>query len=127
VLVDKIDIVEFEPIRVTYRMLKDRTAQMESAVALIDYQKCQQLLHGSLLVQVNEGPAKMAEVFLGGEGGNEKYIRKLGVAFQSFLNINEKGLRLHAQWVKQNPAFTPLQNELESGFLSFRDKLKQYL
>jgi hypothetical protein len=127
VLVTKIESVEFEPIRVAYRMLKDRTGQMETAVASSDYQKCQQLLHGSLLVQVNEGPAKMAEVFLGAEGGNEKYKTKLAIAFQSFLNINETGLTLHAQWVKQNPAFTPLQTELESGFLSLQDKLKQYL
>jgi hypothetical protein len=69
----------------------------------------------------------MAEVFLGADGGNEKYKKKLGAAFMSFLNINEKGLRLHATWVRQNPAFTPLQNELESGFLSFQDKLKQYV
>jgi hypothetical protein len=100
---------------------------MENAVGLKDYQKAQQLLHGSLLVQVNEGPAKMAEVFLGGEGGNARYKKKLAKAFESFLDVNHRGLTLHARWTQQNPAFKPLQNELESGFLSLQENLKRYV
>jgi hypothetical protein len=44
-------------VRVAYRQLRDRVTMMERAINCRDYRKMQQLLHGSLLIQVNEGPS----------------------------------------------------------------------
>lgn len=116
---------DIEPIRVSYRALRERIQVMSSAIERHDYKAVQQLLHGSLLVQVNEGPSVMAEVFLTGDK-ETKYTKKLQDAFRDFLKTNEEGLKLHATWVSQNTDFIPLQHELESGFTSLSEKLASY-
>jgi hypothetical protein len=130
---------EYMPVRVTYRMLRSRVVMMEKAVAAGDNRQIQQLLHGSLLVQVNEGPSKMAEVFLWKseedaafvknreDPGYIKYAGKLRDAFRDFLVINKRGLQKHGQWVRENPAFRMLQDELESGYVSLEEKLADYV
>jgi hypothetical protein len=121
---------EFMPVCVAYRQLRTRVTMMETACQTHDYRQIQQLLHGSLLVQVNEGPSKMAEVFLAEPAPDDNYRKwanKLRLTFGNFLAVNEKGLRLHAKWTKENTAFRPLQDELESGFTSLAEKLAKYL
>lgn len=118
---------EYEPIRVAYRQLRMRNDGMQSAVEQSDYRQIQQLLHGSLLTQVNEGPSKMAEVFLGPNKQKTKAHEKLTRAFEDFLRINGEALALHAQWVSQNPAFMALHHELESGFAALTDRLAEYI
>jgi len=68
---------EFEPIRVAYRQLKERINMFDIAIKQKNIRQIQQLLHGSLLVQVNEGPSKMVEVFAGSDVEDSKYKRKL--------------------------------------------------
>jgi hypothetical protein len=116
----------FEPIHVSYMQLKDRVSGMRQAIDSGDYRKIQQLLHGSLLVQVNEGPVKIAEIFL-----VKQYVGKcqdkLRERFHEFLEVNRNALALHRRWVKLNPAFGLLQDELEAGFASLDEKLQCYL
>jgi hypothetical protein len=127
VLPENINEREFMPVRVTYRMLSDRVKMLETPIAAVDYRQIQQLLHGSLLVQGNEGPSKMAEVFLSGGDVDARYAEKLRNTFRQFLAVNKQGLRTHAKWVNENIAFRPLQEELESGYANLADKLSQYL
>lgn len=124
-----IDITEkeFAPIRVSYRQLKDRIAMFRSAIEQKDYRAIQQLLHGSLLVQVNEGPSKMAEIFLADDYEKSKYTQKMKTAFQQFVKINQRALNMHGKWVIDNPAFVPLQHELESGLISLVEKLSKWI
>ena len=127
---------DFAPIKVAYKQLYDRCAQIQAAISQSNFRQIQQLLHGSLLVMVNEGPSRMAEVFLS-ENGNyelegdpskmEKYQKKLRNAFRLFLKVNEEALKLHFDYVESNPMFVPLQNELESGYTSLHDKLYKYI
>jgi hypothetical protein len=121
---------EFMPVRVAARQLQSRVDMMAKAVSSGDNRQIQQLLHGSLLVQVNEGPSKMAEVFLATESEDReyrKYAEKLRDAFRSFLTINKRGLDKHALYVREVPAFRVLQDELESGYLSLEEKLERFL
>jgi hypothetical protein len=127
VLAENITIKDFMPIRVTFRMLRERVAMLDRAIAAMDYRQIQQLLHGSLLVQVNEGPSKMAEVFLDGQDVDPKYAAKLRECFRQFLVVNKNGLEAHSKWVSENTAFRPLQEELEAGYESLRDKLRKFL
>ena len=117
---DDITITELQPIRVSYRQLKMRVNTLKEAIERVDFRQIQQLLHGSLLTQVNEGPSKLAEVFLS-KGEDTKYTRKLKEAFVEFVNVHESGLKIHAKFVAQNPAFVPLQHELETSFASLRE------
>lgn len=125
--VANIKTIEIEPIRVSYRQLRERVAAMREAVNSQDMRQVQQLLHGSLLVQVNEGPTKMAEVFLGNSKAETKYTLKMKNEFREFLNVNQQGLKLHARWCMENTEFIPLQRELDSGFQSLKEKLEAYL
>lgn len=119
-------VIEYEPIRVSIRQIKERLDLYEAAIAKNDAQAIQPLLHGSLLVQVNEGPTKMAEVFLGGQA-RTKYTEKMRQLFQKFLDLNNQGLAIHRRFVQQNPGFQELQNQLEAGYDSLKDKLMPYL
>ncbi|OHT04801.1 Dedicator of cytokinesis family protein [Tritrichomonas foetus] len=119
-------VVEYEPIRVSIRQIKERIQQYEAALAKQDHQAIQPLLHGSLLVQVNEGPTKMAEVFLG-SNLRTKYTEKMRRLFQTFLELNAQGLAIHGAFVRLNPGFQELQNQLEEGFKNLTAKLSPYL
>ena len=119
--------VIIQPIRVSYRQLRERITMLHNAIERNDIQQIQQLIHGSLLVQVNEGPSKMAEVFLKDPDKNDKYVIKLKNAFHEFLEENANGLKIHAKWVIDNPEFVALQQELESGFNSLKEKLSEYI
>jgi hypothetical protein len=127
VMVADMQVKEFQPARVAFRQLRDRTRAIENALAVGDFRKMQQLLHGSLLVQVNEGPSKMAEVFLSKLGGDEKYERKLDIQFREFLRVNTMAVAAHGKWAEDNPAFKALQDELEAGLMSLGDKLRYCL
>jgi hypothetical protein len=59
VMVADMQVREFQPARVAFKQLRDRTRVIENALAVGDFRKMQQLL-----VQVNEGPSKVAEMFL---------------------------------------------------------------
>ncbi|OHT16050.1 hypothetical protein TRFO_13553 [Tritrichomonas foetus] len=124
-----INVVEKEyfPLRVAYRQLRDRITQLRNAICQRDYRAIQQLLHGSLLVQVNEGATKMAEVFLKPGYEKTKYTEKLINAFVAFQKVNQQGLKIHGKWVHDNPMFTPLHQELESGLTGLIEKLALYL
>jgi hypothetical protein len=128
---EKITEKEFMPVRVAYRQLRTRVVAMVKAVEASDYRQMQQLLHGSLLVQVNEGPYKMAEVFLSGRSHEEeqyaRYADKLRVTFKEFLAVCQAALKVHGKWTKENTEFKPLQDELESGFQSLEEKVAKFL
>jgi hypothetical protein len=114
---------EFPPIRVAFRQIRDRVEFIENAFAAKDVRKVQQLLHGSLLVQVNEGPAKIAEVFLAKPGVDPKYETKLKRQFAGFLHACAAALKFHGEWTNDNVEFKALQYELEAGFAGLEQKL----
>ena len=126
-LVISTKMVESEPIRVSYRQLRERVDLLRDAITTKDMRKIQQLLHGSLLVQVNEGPSKMAEVFLKENVKETKYTTKLRQAFQEFLKVNKQGLDIHSKWCEENSEFIPLQHELQCGFDALSEKLKSFI
>ena len=127
VLVIDESTVEYEPIRVSCRQLGQRINQLKIAIQNQESQTVQQLLSGSLMVQVNEGPSRMAEVFLGDEKkSNGKYETKLRGLFEEFLAANEEGLKYHANYVISNPTYTMMQHEMEAGLEALRDKLAKF-
>ncbi|KAH0803728.1 Dedicator of cytokinesis family protein [Histomonas meleagridis] len=119
-------IIEYEPIRVSIRQLKERLNAYKEALEKKDTNAIQPLLHGSLLTTVNEGPVVMAEKFLS-TSLRTKYTESMRKKFNLFLEYNKKGLELYNELVKSNPKFKPLQDELEEGFKNLSDKLKPYL
>ena len=116
-------ITDFEPIRVVYRQLRERVADIYEAYSLRDGVKLQQLLSGTLVVTVNEGPEKIAEIFLSKNSNDENYKKrkvKLQNEFKKLLNILEKAVLFHGELVLKNPEFVQLQVQLENGL----DRLK---
>lgn len=126
VKVQRKEVIEYEPIQVACRQLSERVALLKNAIVSGDNQAVQQLLHGNLMVQVNEGPSRMAEVFLQSERDGE-YENKLKDIFREFLKANADGLKLHAKYIASNPIFSMMQHELEAGYDSLSEKLKKYI
>ncbi|KAH0794681.1 Dedicator of cytokinesis family protein [Histomonas meleagridis] len=131
--VEKYEEKEFMPIRVSYRQLRDQLNSFEKAIEQDDTIKIQQLLHGTLLAQVNVGPCKIAEVFLSDNNSNNtndkihlKYVRKLKEIFGAFIPVIKKALEIHDKMVQSQHEFRPMQDQLEAAFVSFNDTLSKY-
>ena len=118
--------VEYEPIRVSCRQLKERLTAYELAIQTKSISQIQPLLNGSLCVQVNEGPTKMAEVFLGGNL-KTKYTEKMRAVFKKFLELNKVALEIHREASNNNPNFAALQEQMDIGYESLSKKLAPYL
>ena len=122
------DITEFPPIRVSYRQLREKLISLETAVQSRDCQEIQRLLHGTLLAQVNEGPVKIAEVFLSEKNTNDKYQTKMIEIFNDTIDALKRALEIHGKWVAESqPEFKPLQEQLEHEFKAFVEKLTKYI
>lgn len=124
------EIKEFLPIKVSYKQLNERLVQFDNAIQESDFLNIQQLLHGTLLVQVNAGPTKIAELFLSNRSEDPEYTKyqaKLRNSFKAMETKIQTALEMHRKWVFQGqPIFKPLQEQLESGFKDFKDKLSNY-
>lgn len=116
---------DYSPIQVAYKQIRERTEMIQRACTENDFQNLQQLLHGSLLVQVNAGPAKMADIFFRSTNVEEKYKKKLLDAFKSFIEANEKAIKVHGTFVSQGQykCFVMAQSAYEAGLETLKEKL----
>ncbi|OHS98550.1 Dedicator of cytokinesis family protein [Tritrichomonas foetus] len=117
----------FSPIQFSCQNLQKQIDLIEEACARKMYKALQPLIQGALLVTVNEGPQKIAEVFLGNPDQDKKYQSALREIFRQFLKTNEKAVILHAEYVKTNPVYAMLQDELEAGLNRLNSALQPYL
>lgn len=123
---ENIKNIIFSPIEFSCQNLQKQIDLIEEACARNDFQALQPLIQGSLLVQVNEGPKKIAEVFLG-SGVETNQTRELRNIFRKFIEANSHAVHLHAEYVKKNPVFSVLQDELDSGLNRLMSSLQPYL
>jgi hypothetical protein len=121
-----IETAQFRPIEYSCQSLQQQVDKIKEAATLKDFTALQPLLQGSLITQVNEGPKKMAEVFLTGANEDEHtmMLRKL---FRKFLNANSIGVQAHQEYVKTVPVFQPMQEQLEAGLNRLRSTIQPYL
>lgn len=121
-IVDGVETKEYEPLINAYRQIRKRTETMSTAIKARDYRQVQQLLHGSLIVTVNEGPEKIAEAFKD-VSIEFKAKKRLQEEFFKLLEILKVALDFHGEWVTWNPEFVPLQVQLEDSYVDFSSKI----
>ena len=119
-------VVEYEPIRVSCKQMKERLQIYHLVLNKGDMPALLPLLQGSLLAQVNEGPLKIAEVFLS-SGPRTKYTEKLRDLFRQFLMLNEKGLEMVQDFVKSDPSYGSLLTMMIEGMDNLRKQMTPYL
>jgi hypothetical protein len=83
------------------------------------------VLQGSLIPTVNDGPIRIAEVFL--VGPTSKYQLKLKRAFQEFLYANFNGLCLLKEAVSEGDPLSDLHDVLHKGYFQLKSVLKKYI
>ena len=132
----------FEPIEYAVQNIQSQVSKINEACARVSsefqslkpgdgldkiqsFKELQPLIQGSLLVQVNEGPEKMAEVFLNGE--EKPHQDELRKAFREFIQANTAAVKLHGKIVMKYPIYAVLQEELDLGINKLTSKLQQYL
>jgi hypothetical protein len=120
---------EFSPIEYSCQNLELQIDRIEEAMVRKDFGALQPLIQGSLLTAVNEGPKKMAEVFLTGDEGseNEEHRIQLRALFRQFIRANSLAVVMHSDHAHQNPVFAVLQEELEIGLNRLSSTLQPYL
>lgn len=116
-------IIDYEPIRVSYRMLRDRTKDIYNAIAAKNTQLVQQLLYGSLCAQVNEGPARIADIFMPSDSPKKE---KLAREFKNLLQALQDGLEYHEEAVIEDQQSESMQAMMESSFENLKMKLAAY-
>lgn len=127
---ENITTTVFSPIEYSCESLRKKISSIREACARRDYGNLQMLIQGALLVQVNEGPKKMAEVFLGkgdNENENMQHCAELRATFRKFLKANSLAVKVHSEYAKKNPCFAVLQEELEAGLNRLTSTLQPYL
>lgn len=127
----------FSPIEYSIQNLQKQIDLIEEACArmklnmnekqhVVNLQSLQRLIQGTLLVQVNEGPKKIAEVFLGSGEQNSK-TRELRNIFRKFIEANVHAVKIHSENIKNYPNFRDLQDELDSNLNGLMSSLQPYL
>ncbi|KAI5501669.1 memory T cell proliferation [Trichomonas vaginalis G3] len=94
------------------------------------FKELQPLIQGSLLVQVNEGPEKMAAIFLNTQSTDPTiavHQEKLRQIFREFLEANDEAVQIHGEMVVKLPIYSVLQEELVLGLSKLTSNLQQYL
>lgn len=127
---ENITTTVFSPIEYSCESLRKMISNIENACARQDYGGLQMLIQGALLVQVNEGPKRMAEVFLVNseeDGTTREQAAELRAMFRKFLKANSMAVKAHSEYVKKNPCFAVLQEELEAGLNRLTSTLQPYL
>jgi hypothetical protein len=117
---------KYSPLKRACQELLKQVDRISEAAKLADYPSLQALLQGSLITQVNEGPKKMAEVFLAGANESADTI-ELRRIFRKFLKANSRGVQVHQGFLKENPVHQPLQDELDAGLGRLRSTLQPFL
>lgn len=123
---ENIQKILFSPIEYSCESLQKQVDKITDATNNADFISLQPLIQGSLLTQVNEGPKRMAEVFLTGAEENQHTLN-LRTIFRKFLKANEIAVSLHGEWVTKNPIFMTLQEELELGLNRLTSTLQPFL
>jgi hypothetical protein len=122
---DRIQRIDYSPIEWAYQQLGEKVDRIKKAVALEDLAALRPLLQGSIIPTVNEGPKKMAEVFLNGATENERtmMLRKL---FRKFVKAADEGIKAH-QKCCVDTQYNELQEALNGGVSELRAALQPYL
>ena len=115
------------PIQFSIQNLKKQITLIKYATENKDGKSLQLLLQGTLLVQVNEGPHKIAEVFLKKGVPETNDTKELREIFKEFIKVNEKAVLVHSDYAKSNSVFNDLQRELEIGLNRLTATLQPYL
>ncbi|KAH0795839.1 Dedicator of cytokinesis family protein [Histomonas meleagridis] len=123
---ENIETYTFSPIEYSCQNLQKQIDLLTEEIARKDAPAIQLLLQGSLLVQVNEGPQKIAEVFLG-SGEENEHKPKLRNIFRQFLEAAAAATKVHGEYVKSHPVFAVLQEELESSLNRLNSVIQTYL
>ena len=123
VLIGDMITKEYQPIRVAYRNFSSLIEEIKSAVDVKDHIVLQNLLQKSLLKVSSYSPTNIGRDFLEKSDHKDKYDIKLRKSMKDFIEVCERGLLTHANWVVNNPKYIPIQNELESSYQSIKDLL----
>ena len=123
-----IQVIEYSPIEYSCQSLLTQVDRINEATKRHEFTALQPLIQGALLTQVNDGPKKMAEVFLTGAAENEtEHTMTLRRIFRKFLKATSRAVKLHGEWVRENPVYTELQEQLEVGLNRLTSTLQPFL
>ena len=123
-----VKVIEYSPIEYNCQSLLTQVDRINDATKRHDFPALQPLIQGALLTQVNDGPKKMAEVFLTGAAENEnEHTMALRKIFRKFLKATSRAVKVHGEWVRENPVWSDLQEQLEMGLNRLTSTLQPFL
>ncbi|EAY10545.1 Dedicator of cytokinesis family protein [Trichomonas vaginalis G3] len=115
--------VDYEPIRVSYKKLREKTEELENSISNKNLQKIEQKLRSILCENRSEGPEKVAELFMNIDNPKKQ---KLVKELTNLLISIEKGLKFVNKNCKLTPENEVMQAEFENGFELLKSKLETY-
>ena len=120
--------IEYEPIQVGYKQIREKTYLFEKATKAKEMKQLQRLLYGSLLTHINSGPLAIAQTFLGqGAQYSDHEKEKLRRALKMFMDAVIKGVKLHGEWVTTQTEFIQLHVSFEVGMDKLVNILKVFV
>lgn len=128
VKVIKIETLDIEPIVFWTTTVAKKVEELRVSVISENVSQIQPLLNGILLVQVNDGPLKLAEVHLKDKPNTSNTVA-MKEQFKILLEFLERGIATTRKSIdgNSNPNARDLQKEIETSFKAFKNDMEPYL
>ncbi|EFA75991.1 DOCK family protein [Heterostelium album PN500] len=114
-------IINLSPIENSIESIEARTETLlsETKAAPPNLKMLQQVIQGSVRLQVNAGPQEICRIFLAeGSGYPPEFTARLRRSLSAFLGVCADALQLNRSLIDQSlPAAVDFQDEMESGYL----------
>eukprot|EP00339_Tiarina_fusa_P001603 CAMPEP_0116997064 /NCGR_PEP_ID=MMETSP0472-20121206/641_1 /TAXON_ID=693140 ORGANISM="Tiarina fusus, Strain LIS" /NCGR_SAMPLE_ID=MMETSP0472 /ASSEMBLY_ACC=CAM_ASM_000603 /LENGTH=540 /DNA_ID=CAMNT_0004695853 /DNA_START=147 /DNA_END=1769 /DNA_ORIENTATION=+ len=135
--ITKTEEIILTPLESAIDLIEDRVGKFKAELNVdshhdVRINQLQQLLQGSVVPMVHEGPLKICETYLS-KGERDKHpadqIEKLDVAMSEFIKLCGFGVKLVNQVIELRhlTEYEQFQEMIEKHYKIMREKLKQYL
>lgn len=120
------DIVELSPIQNSLEIIMNRTRALRRELEHPNIKSLQNVLQGSVRLQVHAGPQEICKTFL---DNKDKYdlesVEKLKLAIQEFLDVCAESISKNKQLI--NSSQLTFHEELEEGLKQIVEFVEPYL
>eukprot|EP00033_Pygsuia_biforma_P004059 GCRY01004447.1.p1 GENE.GCRY01004447.1~~GCRY01004447.1.p1 ORF type:complete len:2087 (+),score=633.84 GCRY01004447.1:217-6477(+) len=131
VRVHRTDTIDLSPIEAAIEQMENRNLEMRAILRQPSAKTLQQVLQGSILLQVNAGPLEICESFLRPSLRSAfamSHVRRLQSELSDFLELCEKLLNVNRTLLKEEDQMAVLfHSEMDGGYKDMLSKIAPFL
>eukprot|EP01133_Synstelium_polycarpum_P007631 gene7631-8927_t len=129
ILVTSKQEINLSPIENAIESIESRTETLQSEIRAIppNLKTLQQVIQGTVRLQVNAGPQEICRIFLAeGTSYNYESIARLKRSLSVFLGACAESLQFNRSLIEQTSAALEFQDEMEQGYMQLLGVMESY-